>query len=215
MVKIAPSFLSADFRCLEREVKRVEQAGADLIHLDVMDGHFVNNITFGPLVVKTIDRLTDLPLDVHLMIEEPEKYLREFAQSGADYLTVHIEVCDRIETTISEMKSLGVKAGVSLNPDTPLRRIKDILAELDLVLLMTVFPGFAGQRFISSVLEKIKELRSWLLDQNNKLLIEVDGGVDEKTAPLARDAGADVLVAGSALFGAADLPKMMRELRGE
>lgn len=215
MVKIAPSFLSADFRCLEREVKRVEQAGADLIHLDVMDGHFVNNITFGPLVVKTIDRLTDLPLDVHLMIEEPEKYLREFAQSGADYLTVHIEVCDRIETTISEMKSLGVKAGVSLNPDTPLRRIKDILAELDLVLLMTVFPGFAGQRFISSVLEKIRELRSWLLDQNNKLLIEVDGGVDEKTAPLARDAGADVLVAGSALFGAADLPKMMRELRGE
>lgn len=204
MVKIAPSILSADFSKLGEEIKDVERGGADYIHVDVMDGHFVPNITIGPLIVDSIRPITKLPLDVHLMIENPDQYIEDFAKAGADYITVHVEACRHLHRTIHLIKSLGVKAGVVLNPATPVQLIEPIIEDLDMVLLMSVNPGFGGQKFISSVLSKIKQVKEMSEQKGLNLEIEVDGGVNEETALLCVEAGATVLVAGSAVFNQSD-----------
>ena len=204
MVKIAPSILSADFSKLGEEIKDVERGGADYIHVDVMDGHFVPNITIGPLIVDSIRPITKLPLDVHLMIENPDQYIEDFAKAGADYITVHVEACRHLHRTIQLIKSLGVKAGVVLNPATPVQLIEPIIEDLDMVLLMSVNPGFGGQKFISSVLPKIKQVKEMSEQKGLNLEIEVDGGVNEETALLCVEAGATVLVAGSAVFNQSD-----------
>jgi ribulose-phosphate 3-epimerase len=204
MVKIAPSILSADFSKLGEEIKDVERGGADYIHVDVMDGHFVPNITIGPLIVDSIRPITKLPLDVHLMIENPDQYIEDFAKAGADYITVHVEACRHLHRTIHLIKSLGVKAGVVLNPATPVQLIEPIIEDLDMVLLMSVNPGFGGQKFILSVLSKIKQVKEMSEQKGLNLEIEVDGGVNEETALLCVEAGATVLVAGSAVFNQSD-----------
>ncbi|RSK26983.1 ribulose-phosphate 3-epimerase [Bacillus sp. HMF5848] len=213
MLKIAPSILSADFARLADEIKDVELGGADYIHIDVMDGHFVPNITIGPLIVKAVRPLTNLVLDVHLMIENPDAYIDEFVQAGADIITVHVEACKHLHRTIQKIKSAGIKAGVVLNPHTPVSMIEHVLQDIDMVLLMTVNPGFGGQSFIESVLPKIKKTRE-LVDQFGlNVEIEVDGGVNEETAKLCVDAGADVLVAGSAIYNKADRSKAISQIR--
>ncbi|QDX95105.1 ribulose-phosphate 3-epimerase [Brevibacillus laterosporus] len=215
MVKIAPSILSADFARLGEEIKDVERGGADWIHVDVMDGHFVPNITIGPLIVDAIRPITQLPLDVHLMIEEPDSYIAQFAKSGADYITVHQEACRHLHRTIHHIKEQGVKAGVVLNPATPISTIQHVLEDLDLVLLMTVNPGFGGQKFIHSVLPKVRDLRHLLNERGlSHVDIEIDGGVNAETARLCEDAGATVLVAGSAVYNQADRAKAIAEIRG-
>jgi ribulose-phosphate 3-epimerase len=214
MIKIAPSILSADFSKLGEEIKDVEKGGAALIHVDVMDGHFVPNITIGPLIVDSIRPITKLPLDCHLMIENPDQYIEAFAKAGADYITVHVETCRHLHRTIQLIKSFGVKAGVVLNPATPVEWIEPILPDIDMVLLMTVNPGFGGQKFISSVLPKIKRVKE-LIDENEfQVEIEVDGGVNEETAALCTAAGATVLVAGSAVFNQQDRKKAITKLKG-
>ncbi|MGR3763815.1 ribulose-phosphate 3-epimerase [Rossellomorea sp. NS-SX7] len=212
-MKIAPSILSANFAELGKEIKDVENGGADYIHIDVMDGHFVPNITMGPMVVKAVRPLTELPLDVHLMIENPDQYIEEFADAGADYITVHVEAAPHLHRTIQLIKSKGVKAGVVLNPATPADWIKPILTDIDMVLLMTVNPGFGGQSFISSVVPKIKQIRSWAEEVNPGLEIEVDGGINPETAAICADAGADVFVAGSAIYNKEDRGAAIEELR--
>ncbi|WP_173916525.1 ribulose-phosphate 3-epimerase [Halobacillus sp. Marseille-Q1614] len=204
MTKIAPSILSADFSKLGEEIKEVENGGADYIHVDVMDGHFVPNITIGPLIVESIRPKTDLPLDVHLMIEQPDLYIEQFAEAGADILTVHQEASPHLHRTVQLIKSLGVKAGVVINPATPAEAIKPILRDVDLVLLMTVNPGFGGQSFIPSVLDKIQQINEWRREEGYSFEIEVDGGVNKDTAKMCTEAGADVLVAGSAVFNEKD-----------
>ncbi len=199
-IKIAPSILSADFARLGEQVAMAAEAGADYIHVDVMDGHFVPNITLGPAIVKAIRPHTDLPLDVHLMIERPPDYIKQFADAGADILTVHVEACPHIHRTIQAIKEAGVKAGVSVNPGTPIARLDDILSYLDLVLIMTVNPGFGGQAFIESTLEKIYATRKKLDEKGLKTELEVDGGINVDIAPKVVKAGADVLVAGAAVF---------------
>ncbi len=213
MKKIAPSILSADFGRLAEEVQAVEKAGADLIHLDVMDGHFVPNITIGPLVVQAVRRATGLPLDVHLMISNPDGYIEAFAQAGCDIITVHAEVCLHLNRTISCIKRLGVKAGVVLNPATPLSALDYSLEDVDMVLLMTVNPGFGGQSFIPGVVRKISQLRDLVDTRGLPVQIEVDGGINLDTARLAATAGADILVAGSAIFGSEDYEKTIGLLR--
>lgn len=214
MVKIAPSILSADFSRLGEEISDVEKGGAELIHVDVMDGHFVPNITIGPLVVESIRPITKLPLDVHLMIENPDQYIESFAKAGADYITVHVEACRHLYRTIQLIKSFGVKAGVVLNPATPVQLIEPILEELDIVLLMSVNPGFGGQKFIPSVLNKIKQVRDLAKQKGVQLEIEVDGGVNEQTARLCIEAGATILVAGSAVYNQEDRGKAISILKG-
>ena len=214
MVKIAPSILSADFSKLGEEISDVEKGGAELIHVDVMDGHFVPNITIGPLVVESIRPITKLPLDVHLMIENPDQYIESFAKAGADYITVHVEACRHLHRTIQLIKSFGVKAGVVLNPATPVQLIEPILEELDIVLLMSVNPGFGGQKFIPSVLNKIKQVRELAKQKGVQLEIEVDGGVNEQTASLCIEAGATILVAGSAVYNQEDRGKAISILKG-
>ena len=199
-VLIAPSILSADFARLGEEVAAVASAGADFIHVDVMDGHFVPNLTIGPLVVKAIRPVTDLPFDVHLMISPVDAYIDDFAQAGANILTVHPEAGPHLHRTVQRIKAAGLKAGAALNPATPVSAIESIIDELDLVLVMSVNPGFGGQKFISSQLKKIEAIRALIDATGRSIHLEVDGGVDPKTAPLAIDAGADVLVAGSAVF---------------
>ena len=199
-VKIAPSILSADFARLGEQVAAATEAGADYIHVDVMDGHFVPNITLGPAIVKAIRPHTDLPLDVHLMIERPPDYIRQFADAGADILTVHVEACPHIHRTIQAIKEAGVKAGASVNPGTSISRLDDILSYLDLVLIMTVNPGFGGQAFIESTLEKITAMRKKLDEKRLNTELEVDGGINVNIAPKVVKAGADVLVAGAAVF---------------
>ncbi len=199
-VKIAPSILSADFARLGEQVAEVTTAGAHYIHIDVMDGHFVPQITIGAPVVEAIRPWTNLPLDVHLMVERPERQLEQFARAGADILTVHAEVCPDLHRVVESIKGLGVRAGVSINPATPLTKIDEILPALDLVLLMTVNPGFAGQAFIEEVLDKIARLRQILDERGLACELEVDGGITAQTAPRAVGAGARVLVAGSAIF---------------
>ncbi|UHA74029.1 ribulose-phosphate 3-epimerase [Paenibacillus sp. 481] len=214
MIKIAPSILSADFAQLGADIADVERGGADWIHIDAMDGRFVPNLTIGPLIVEAIRPHTKLPLDVHLMIVEPEKYIPAFAKAGADWITVHAEACPHLHRVIHQIKELGVKAGVALNPGTSLSAIEEVLPDLDMVLIMTVNPGFGGQSFIENTLDKIRRLRS-MLDARNlqHVHIEVDGGVTAETAALVAEAGADVLVAGSAVYGAKDRQEAIERIR--
>ncbi|MFD0697159.1 ribulose-phosphate 3-epimerase [Paenibacillus sp. GCM10027628] len=216
MVYVAPSILSADFAKLGEEIKEVELGGADWIHVDVMDGHFVPNITIGPLVVDAIRPITKLPLDVHLMIEQPDRYIPDFVKAGADLISVHVEACTHLHRTLHLIKQSGIKAGVVLNPATPISMIEHVLDEqLDLVLIMTVNPGFGGQAFIPGMLNKIRALR----DQANAkglqdLHIEVDGGINEVTARQVVDAGANVLVAGNAIYGQHNRAEVISRIRG-
>jgi ribulose-phosphate 3-epimerase len=197
---IAPSILSADFARLGEEITACESAGADWIHVDVMDGHFVPNMTLGPLVVEACRRATKLPLDVHLMIEKPENLIEAFAKAGASRITVHVETCPHLHRTIQQIQSLGVKAGVTLNPSTPAVMLKEVLSYVDLVLVMTVNPGFGGQNFIVEMLPKIAEIRQMLDKVNPSAWLEVDGGVSEKTAPALAKAGTEAFVAGNSVF---------------
>ena len=211
---IAPSILSADFARLGEEITAVAKGGADVIHIDVMDGHFVPNITIGPLVVKAVRRITDLPLDVHLMIENADAYLEDFAKAGADWITVHVETGYHLHRTIHRIKELGKKAGAVLNPSTPLTSLEEILPDLDLVMLMTVNPGFGGQSFIESSLAKIRQLKKMIDDRGLSVGIEVDGGVSPKTIGPIAAAGANIFVAGSAVFGQDDYKRVIAELKG-
>ncbi|WP_121609301.1 ribulose-phosphate 3-epimerase [Mesobacillus foraminis] len=213
MVKIAPSILSADFSRLGEEIRDVEQGGADYIHVDVMDGHFVPNITIGPLIVDAIRPVTNLPLDVHLMIENPDQYIEAFARAGADFITVHVEACRHLHRTVHLIKSLGKKAGVVLNPATPVESIQHVIEDIDMVLLMTVNPGFGGQKFIHSVLPKIRRVKEMAESRSLSIEIEVDGGVNEETARLCVEAGATVLVAGSAIYDKEDRKQAIVSLR--
>ena len=213
MIKIAPSILSADFSRLGDEIRAVEAAGADYIHVDVMDGHFVPNITIGPLIVEAARRVTDLPLDVHLMISEPEKYVADFAAAGADIIVVHAEASPHLHRLIQMIKGLGKKAGVSINPATPLSMIEEILPDLDMAMLMTVNPGFGGQSFIEACIPKIKRLRAMLDAIGSDAELEVDGGVKISNVASIAAAGADVLVAGSAVFGSDDYSATIKELK--
>jgi ribulose-phosphate 3-epimerase len=201
-VKIAPSILAADFARLGAEVAEAEAAGADYIHVDVMDGHFVPNLTMGPPIVRAVRRVTELPLDVHLMMEAPERYLADFAEAGANILTVHVETCPHLHRTVEQIKELGCRAGVTLNPATPAASLQEILRFADLVLVMTVNPGFGGQRYIEGIEDKIGQVRAMLDDGGLHAELEVDGGIDAETAGRVVRAGADVLVAGTAIFGA-------------
>lgn len=213
MKKIAPSILSANFARLQEEINEVEQLGVDYLHIDVMDGHFVPNITIGPLVVEAIKPITKLPLDVHLMIENPDKYIHTFVKAGASIITVHQEACTHLHRTIQQIKKHGVKAGVSLNPATPISTIQHILPDVDLVLIMTVNPGFGGQTFIREMVPKIEALAQIRNDYHYDFLIEVDGGINEKTAFTCAKAGADILVAGSAIFGQEDRKHAIHTIR--
>ncbi|MCJ8500589.1 ribulose-phosphate 3-epimerase [Desulfatitalea alkaliphila] len=213
MPLIAPSILSADFAQLGEEIRAVEAAGADWIHIDVMDGHFVPNITMGPLVVSAVRRVTTLPLDVHLMIANPDRFIEDFAKAGADYITVQVETTPHLHRTIHLIRDQGVKAGAVVNPGTSLNTLEWILDDLDLVLIMSVNPGFGGQAFIPGSLDKIDRLRALLAVREAKALIEVDGGVNGRTAGAVIAAGADVLVAGSAIFGTADYRQSIARLK--
>jgi len=216
---LAPSLLSADFGKLEDEIRAVEEGGADVLHLDVMDGHFVPNITIGPLVVEAVRKATRLPVDVHLMIEKPDRYLADFVAAGADRLSVHVEACTHLHRSLTEIRRLGAQPGVALNPSTPLSTIEEVLDELFQVVLMSVNPGFGGQKLIPGSLKKIARLRS-MLDQRQTrgttepIWIQVDGGVNAETAPMVRQAGADILVAGHAVFRQRNYAQAMAQLRG-
>lgn len=213
-VLIAPSILSADFANLERDLHRAEQGSADWIHVDVMDGHFVPNLTIGAPVVKSIRKVTKLPLDVHLMITDPDRYLEDFAKAGANFATVHAEACVHLQRTLSHIRSLGMKAGVALNPATPPEVLSYVLQDIDLVLVMSVNPGFGGQKFIQAVIPKVRQVRK-MLDEagRQEAHVSVDGGINPETAKTMTDAGADVLVAGASVYGSDDIPKAIASLR--
>lgn len=204
-IHVAPSILSADFTQLHEQIRLVENAGADWIHCDVMDGHFVPNISFGPLVVAAARRSTKLPLDVHLMIEQPEDYISAFRAAGADRITVHVEACRHLHRVVDQIHETGAAAGVALNPATTLTAIEEILHDIDLLLLMTVNPGFGGQTFIDNTLSKIQRARQMIDASRRAIFLEVDGGIDLQTTPAVVKAGADVLVAGTSIFGAKDI----------
>ncbi len=199
-IKISPSILSADFSILGDEIKSLEKAGADLIHIDVMDGHFVPNITMGPPIIKQIRKCTKLPFDVHLMISPVEKYIKAFADAGSDIITLHPEATDNLKRAVQTVKSFGKKTGVSLNPKTPISALMDVINDIDLILIMSVNPGFAGQSFMSEVLPKVTELRKMINDKKLKIDIEIDGGINFETAALAVKAGANILVSGTTIF---------------
>ena len=212
-IQIAPSLLSADFAALGDAIRLAERAGADLIHVDVMDGHFVPNITVGPPIVKALKRIARLPLDVHLMIEQPDRYIEAFVQGGAASVTVHAEAVAHLHRTVHFIKSLGAKAGVALNPATPVTSLEQIAGDVDYVLVMTVNPGFGGQTFIPRSESKVRAVRDLLDREGSRAPIEVDGGIDVHTAPRIVAAGADILVAGHAIFGSPDPAKAIHELR--
>lgn len=214
-IKIAPSVLSADFAKMGEEIKSVEKAGADIIHLDVMDGVFVPNITFGIKMVADVRKTTSLSLDCHLMIVHPEKYVKDFAKAGADYITVHYEACgENLKDTLLQIRENNVKCGLVINPDTSVEKVENLIPLCDMVLVMSVFPGFGGQKFIADVLDKCRAIRK-IIDENNlDCLLEIDGGINADTAKSAREAGCDVLVAGSAVFGASDRVAAISAVRG-
>lgn len=214
-IKIAPSVLSADFAKMGEEIKSVEKAGADIIHLDVMDGVFVPNITFGIKMVADVRKTTSLSLDCHLMIVHPEKYVKDFAKAGADYITVHYEACgENLKDTLLLIKENNVKCGLVINPDTSVEKVENLIPLCDMVLVMSVFPGFGGQKFIADVLDKCRAIRK-IIDENDlDCLLEIDGGINADTAKSAREAGCDVLVAGSAVFGASDRVAAISSVRG-
>lgn len=213
MKKICPSILSADFAILEEEVKDAEKAGADIIHCDIMDGHFVPNISFGSKIVSDVNKITSLPLDVHLMIENSEYFIDEFYKAGADYISVHYENNFHLNRLINRIKSLGIKAGVVLNPATPVSMLTDIIQYADFILIMSVNPGFGGQKFISNSLNKIRELKKLITSNNYDCLIEVDGGVDTENIKEISDAGADMFVCGSSVFNSADRSETIRKMK--
>jgi ribulose-phosphate 3-epimerase len=213
--RIAPSILAADFGRLGEEVKAVERAGADWIHVDVMDGRFVPNLTLGPVVVEAVRRSTSLPLDVHLMIVEPERYIHDFVKAGAATVGVHVETCPHLHRTVAHIREAGARASVVLNPSTPAAHVELVLGDVDQVLVMTVNPGFGGQHFIPSMLPKIRQLRDWIDERGLAVRLEVDGGVGPGTIGLAASAGADVFVAGTAVFGTKDYTAAIAELRRE
>jgi ribulose-phosphate 3-epimerase len=210
---IAPSILSADFTRLGQQVRELESGGADWIHLDIMDGHFVPNISFGPMVVKAVRRLTKLPLDAHLMISDPDRYLEAFASAGADRITVHVETCPHLHRTVQAIRALGVKPGVTLNPATPLGAVAEILPFVDLLLVMTVNPGFGGQKFIPGSFRRIDTAASMIANARREIRLQVDGGVDPANARRIVDSGADVLVAGNSIFAQKNIPAAVRRLR--
>ncbi|HQY56199.1 MAG: ribulose-phosphate 3-epimerase [Nitrospira sp.] len=212
-IRIAPSILSADFARLAEEVARVEEAGADWLHIDVMDGHFVPNLTVGPPIVEALRKVTTLPLDVHLMMTNPDAFIGEFAEAGADYLTVHVEACPHLHRTVQSIKERGVKAGVTLNPATPAGTLSEIVRDADLILIMSVNPGFGGQKFIPSSLRKIAEVRALIDRTQSQALLEVDGGVKPDNVTEILAAGAEVLVAGSAVFSSHDYAAAITALR--
>jgi ribulose-phosphate 3-epimerase len=210
---IAPSILSCNFLALEKEIKDVERAGADLIHIDVMDGHFVPNITIGPMIVEAVKRIATKPLDVHLMIENPAKYVEDFVSAGADIVTVHAEADHHLFRTVDVIRSTGKKAGVSLNPSTPLSKLDHIISEIDMVLIMSVNPGFGGQRYIVAMDEKIKKTRQMIQRSGRTIDLEVDGGIKTENAKRVADAGANILVLGTGIFHAKDYKKTIQEIR--
>ena len=214
MTIIAPSLLAANFVRLAEDIAKLEAAGADWLHLDIMDGHFVPNLTFGPPIVAAIRKITKLPLDVHLMITNPSALIDDFAAAGADWLTVHGETEPHLHRLVARIRELGVRPAVALNPATPANTLEEILPEVDMVLVMSVNPGFGGQKFIPSSIDKIRRLKKQISALNREVLIEVDGGINAITSPMIREAGADVLVAGSAVFGSDDLAAAIRQIRG-
>jgi ribulose-phosphate 3-epimerase len=213
MIKIAPSILSADFTRLGEEIKSIESAGADLIHIDVMDGHFVPNITIGPMIVEAVRRITHLPLDVHLMISDPDRYIDAFSKAGSDIITIHAEATIHLHRSIQYIKAKGIKAGVSLNPATPIDTIEYVLHELDMILIMTVNPGFGGQEFIPEIVPKIKELKSIIDERGYGAQIEVDGGIGPETINMVSSAGAEIFVAGSAIFNSRNYQETIALMR--
>lgn len=212
-ILISPSILACDFGDVTKECKRAEKAGADMLHVDVMDGHFVPNISIGPQMTETVNKAVDIPLDVHLMISEPLKYIDAFVKAGSDIITIHVESDSKIPETLQKIKAAGKKTGLSLNPDTPFADVKPYLDDVDMLLFMSVYPGFGGQKFMPEVLDKVKEAKSYLAENGYDIDIEIDGGINLETAKEAVSAGANILVAGTAVYGHSDIAYAIEEMR--